>query len=261
MLRGAVEETGADYLAGWMYSDEAEISGKTVLAFHESECIGSGQINVQRQDLKDAGLGHGRYGFRVSVPEGLINNPVYLKLENSDAVFLPSDVKLIKESQGGSKIKAEEASQLIERFRWICTRNWIDYNFLDFVKLFIRTGYYETTVSRPISEEASHTLSKFLLNKVSVEKAAFNSAERFLEYKERLVGPIGISCERDILVEIAEGSHIVERDGHSSYSQKVRLSKGMILWIHPGIDLEITSADAPIVAYAYTGSDAASPNY
>ncbi len=92
MLRGAIEGVTHDAIFGWLYSPEVPLRGRTVLAFLDGRCIGSGRIEVFRQDLKDARLGDGFCGFHfgLTYPGRAEPGRVVVKLEASDAVLLQS---------------------------------------------------------------------------------------------------------------------------------------------------------------------------
>lgn len=90
MLRGAIELVTDDTIAGWVYSPDVELRGRTVLAFLDDFCIGSGRVEVFRQDIRDARLGSGHAGFQFGLTYRGKPEParVFVKLEGSDAVIL-----------------------------------------------------------------------------------------------------------------------------------------------------------------------------
>lgn len=67
MLRGAIEIVTDDAISGWMHSPDADLLGRVVLAFVGDDCIGSGRVEIFREDLKAAGLGSGHAGFHFGL--------------------------------------------------------------------------------------------------------------------------------------------------------------------------------------------------
>ncbi len=67
MIRGAIEVAQEKLISGWIYSSAAGLRGTLVLAFSGKRCIGSGRVEIFRQDLLDAKLGDGFCGFHFPV--------------------------------------------------------------------------------------------------------------------------------------------------------------------------------------------------
>ena len=67
MIRGAIEVAQEKLVSGWIYSSEVGLRGTLVLAFSGKRCIGSGRVEIFRQDLFDAKLGDGYCGFHFPV--------------------------------------------------------------------------------------------------------------------------------------------------------------------------------------------------
>ncbi|EGF93576.1 hypothetical protein ABI_20160 [Asticcacaulis biprosthecium C19] len=86
MIRGAIDSVHPDKIGGWIYSEIGSLRGKRVLAFVGSQCVGSGEVGLFRQDLADAGLDEGYVGFNfdISLPHRDKLLSVVVSLENSD---------------------------------------------------------------------------------------------------------------------------------------------------------------------------------
>ncbi len=67
MIRGAIEGVTEDAIFGWIYSPEVNLRGRTLLAFLDGECIGAGEVEFFREDIRDAGLGDGYAGFHFDL--------------------------------------------------------------------------------------------------------------------------------------------------------------------------------------------------
>lgn len=93
MLIGAVEAVTPENVSGWIYSPLQDLHGTMVLAFVDRECVGSGIIEIFRQDLADAGLSHGRFGFHFPIvpPGEEAVSRVVVRPEGCEAVILQRD--------------------------------------------------------------------------------------------------------------------------------------------------------------------------
>lgn len=103
MLRGAIEAVTDVTISGWLYSPDVDLRGRVVLAFSGQDCIGSGRVEIFREDLRSAGLGSGYAGFRFAlaylgtpVPESVV-----IKLEGSDAVILQHGARILPHGPAG----------------------------------------------------------------------------------------------------------------------------------------------------------------
>lgn len=90
MIIGSIEFCAAHEVAGWIYSPKATLTGETILAFVDDVCVGSGTITLHRQDLADAGLGDGRFGFLfpITLPDPEDVARVVVTLMNCEAIII-----------------------------------------------------------------------------------------------------------------------------------------------------------------------------
>ena len=92
MIRGALDVADETHVAGWLYSESSDLHGRVVLAFSAGRCIGAGTIEIYREDLLAAGLGHGKHGFRFPIDTtGVAPGSVVVRLEGSDLSLLHAD--------------------------------------------------------------------------------------------------------------------------------------------------------------------------
>ena len=98
MLRGAIELVSDERIDGWLYSDVGEVFDRTVLAYVDDRCVGSGRIGILRNDLKAAGLADGRLGFSfpIAAAGGSDLQRVIVKLEGSDFFMLQDRATIAK---------------------------------------------------------------------------------------------------------------------------------------------------------------------
>lgn len=93
MIIGAIEYCSQQEVSGWIYSPKHNLTGETVLAFMDGQCIGSGEIGNLRQDLVDAGLEDGRFGYHfwITMPQGRDPKSVIVTLRDCEAFLKQSD--------------------------------------------------------------------------------------------------------------------------------------------------------------------------
>ena len=151
MIRGAIDYITPERIGGWLHSDKEVLRDKIVLAFMDEACIGSGTVNLFRQDIADSGLSDGFSGFSFSISlknSGDIGR-VTIRLEGSDPVFL----------QPGSRVMGalvaeqlretyEMAPHRVSSLQWMRARHWLnqaDYDFLFYVD---QMGIYDKSIPR-----------------------------------------------------------------------------------------------------------------
>ena len=91
------------HVAGWLYSPSMDLHGKVVLAFSADRCIGVGTIEIFREDLLTAGLGHGKHGFRFPIDaRGVVPGSVVVRLEGSDLSLLHGGSQVLARPTAGN---------------------------------------------------------------------------------------------------------------------------------------------------------------
>jgi len=101
LIRGSPDVADETHVTSWLYSPTVDLRGKVVLAFSADRCIGAGMIEIFREDLLAAGLGHGKHGFRFPIgTRNVMPGSVLVRLEGSDLSLL----------HGGSHVCARPAA-------------------------------------------------------------------------------------------------------------------------------------------------------
>ncbi len=93
MIIGAIEYCSRQEVSGWIYSPYSELKGKPVLAFLNGACVGAGEIGNFRQDLADAGVGDGHYGYHfwITLPADADSKAVVITLQECEAFLKQRD--------------------------------------------------------------------------------------------------------------------------------------------------------------------------
>lgn len=119
MFRGAIEYIGEDVVSGWVYAAGTKLRGRTLLAFVGEECVGSGQVDLLRQDLKEAGLGDGFCGFSFGIrPLSEQDGPLTVKFEHTDAVLLQPGSELVHRPRRHPLLSADEFELRLTQLDW-----------------------------------------------------------------------------------------------------------------------------------------------
>jgi hypothetical protein len=129
-----------------MWSADATVRGRTVLAFLDNICIGSGKIDGFRQDLKDAGLGDGYAGFNFNLtyPNPADAPRVVVKIDGSDAVLVQHRARLA--SGSASRTGGQISMSSLE---WMRGRGWLSQSDFDFMRFSRQFGVYERSLVIP----------------------------------------------------------------------------------------------------------------
>lgn len=153
MLRGYVERVADNVVSGWIYSEDVGLRDKTVLAFVGDQCVGSGRVDLFRQDLLDAGLGDGHLGFSffVTVADPQDYARIVVRLDGSDAVLLqPSSEIVSRDAAAPARTPEEELREREEKLaslRWMRGQGWLSQSDFDFLRFFRQFGVYDRTLT------------------------------------------------------------------------------------------------------------------
>jgi hypothetical protein len=148
MLRGAIELVNDERIDGWLYSDFGEVFHRTVLAFVDDHCVGSGRIGIVRDDLRAAGLADGRLGFSFPIAVGDPSDlpRVIVKLESSDFSLLQSSA-----TKGRSDLFQPPAA-VLARLDWMRRRGMLSSSETAFLKYVQQLGAFDHSLVLPKAE-------------------------------------------------------------------------------------------------------------
>jgi hypothetical protein len=120
------------------------------LAFVDGTCVGSGAVEVFRNDLAEAGLGDGHLGFSfpISLPNSEDLNRVFVRLDGSDLVLLQSTSKIVAIKTADSFKPLVHSSDSIE---WMRSSGWLEPANFSFLKYIYQIGAYDYSLRQPKS--------------------------------------------------------------------------------------------------------------
>lgn len=231
MIRGAIENVTRNRIYGWIWSPDASTAGRTVLAFLDDTCIGSGRIEDFRQDLKDAGLGDGKAGFNFNLtyPNPTDAPRVIVKLEGSDAVLVQKRSKIMPPGAALTRTAAHNrGGPSPASLNWMRARGWISQSDYDYMRFFRQLGVYDRSLIIPpeqpgqaaamhdATEMARHMLQLHRLEDVEVKRDLVVSPRDYrtlAEKQELALGPgavLALWAKARGRVPLVEGSHTQE---------------------------------------------------
>ena len=214
-------------MEGWVHLAQVSLAGAKILAFVDEQCVGSGVVDVFRQDVADAGYGEGMAGFGFSI---------YLEPWQDHRVLsirLDGGHALIKQDGNCLVLRAdlEAEHRLVGRdpqsLSWMLSRKWLTQKQFDGMRLLGLLGVYrlrlglsstelaDTASLERIAAMARELLEMHILMNIDIETRADVSGENLkairsgLRHEFRLTSPvIGIWSPHIATLNLAEGSHL-----------------------------------------------------
>jgi hypothetical protein len=232
MLRGAIDLIHPEKVGGWMYSETGSVRGATVLAFVDDQCVGSGRIDLFRQDLADAGLGDGFLGFSfpITPPSPDDASRVVIRMDGSDPVLVPQGATIAAKVPAGLFAPMSHTGDSIE---WMRSCGWLDPADVTFLKYIIQIGAYDHSLLRRKSAAdkpvelmdplvAAQPLFNLLCLKyvkvtemvLHVEKPE-QLVKQVLQHAGRPIPIVALTSAQNGALAVVEGSHLDDRHGDS----------------------------------------------
>jgi hypothetical protein len=227
MIRGAIENVSRNRVYGWLWSPDASLRDRTVLAFLDDVCIGAGKIDGFRQDLKDAGLGDGYsgYNFDLTYPNPADAPRVIVKVEGSDAVLVQKRSRIMPPGAGMAPARAARQQLSLSSLQWMRARGWLSQSDYDFLRFFRQLGVYERSLvvpqERPTgdvqlldpTETSRGLLLLYRMEEAEVRREALAAPRdwrRVAEQVEAAAGPgamLALWSRNRAKIPVIEGSH------------------------------------------------------
>jgi hypothetical protein len=226
MIRGSIEVVTSDSVQGWIYTEDRRVREKLLLAFLADKCVGSGKVNVFRNDLANAGLGDGYLGFRfpIAVQEEAIS-AVVIRLEGSDAVLLQPGAQ-VQTRVAGTGLDRATLNARLAAFKWSLKHCRLTQGDFDFLRILWSFGVYERTLSRhpgngQAERDTALTVATDLLEAYlgvdcevgtieGVSAAAFKGELAKIARNPKLAPVVAVSSRMRALVRVLEGSHVTD---------------------------------------------------
>lgn len=221
-MRGAIEGVTRNRVFGWIWSPDVVLAGRTVLAFLDETCVGSGKVEVERADLRDAGLGDGLAGFNfeLSYPNPADAPRVVVKLDGSDVVLLQPRARVMPPGSSSSLRVARHRPSLAS-LQWMRMKGWLTQADIDFIRVFRQVGAASRSLqpgpSLPRADPADVARNLLMLERLEEGGLRRETVETPREWRtlaedqELADGPgvmIGLWSATAAAIPLIEGSHL-----------------------------------------------------
>ena len=112
-LKGNIEGVHLDQLLGWVMDTHSDERGVPVEIFVKNKKVGAGIADIKREDLADAGLIFGAYGFKIKIsPEALDGRAYLLQVRHANGPEILASKEIQAPPFAESTIIAIEAGVL-----------------------------------------------------------------------------------------------------------------------------------------------------
>ena len=230
MIRGNIELVTPESVQGWIYTEDLKIREKVLLAFWADRCVGSGRVNVFRNDLANAGLGDGFLGFHfpIAVRQDAVGS-VVIRLEGSDAVLLQAGSHVESRSSTATALDHAAVNRRLAGLKWSLKHCRIAQSDFDFLRILWSFGVYERSLLRrndggEVQVEAPLAAAATLLESYlhmdaelstieGVTPGGFQSELAKIARNPQLAPVVALTSKTRGVVRILEGTHI---EGHSA---------------------------------------------
>jgi hypothetical protein len=177
MFRGNIDFASRTRVEGWVYCERQSLVGARVHAFVEDACVGTGRVELFRQDLVEAGVGDGRGGFSFAVALDDAQDPrcLHIRVEEGNAIIRQPGSRLAP----AQVVPSESAGGLHgpDALAWMFSRGWITQHQLQALKQLQAFGVYQQPLPEPWADPDSDTDWQPLLRMTAelFELAAFGA--------------------------------------------------------------------------------------
>jgi hypothetical protein len=125
MFRGNIDHASRTHIAGWVYCERQSLVGARVHAFVDEQCVGSGVVELFRQDLVEAGVGDGRGGFNFAIALGDSQDPrlLHIRVESGNAIIRQPFARLAPADAGEARHSGPASNP--QSLAWMLERDWL----------------------------------------------------------------------------------------------------------------------------------------
>src|SRR5271166_3794771 len=222
MLRGAIDLIRPDRIGGWIYSAFGEVSENKVLAYLDDTCVGSGEIDILRDDLKNAGLGNGMLGFSFAIS---LDDPadlprVVIKLDGSDLALLQPRATVAR-TESFQPITAN-----LERVEWMRQKGMLAPAEISFLKYLQQLSVFDYSLIQPRAAAQAkadaadpRAAAQGQFDLLTLRRSQLKETELVVSEREELVSAVlsgsgqptaivAIHAAEASTVAVVEGSHV-----------------------------------------------------
>jgi hypothetical protein len=259
MFRGNIDFVSRTRIEGWVYCTHWSLVGAQVHAFIDDECVGTGLVDLFRQDLVTAGVGDGRGGFNFAITLEDFHDPRELHIRVADGnaivrqpgsrVLPPDPAELLRSARGGS----------VESLEWMKARGWINEKQSRVLRSLTALGAYQETLDVPCEasqgpfdtsamRDAAEILELLAFRPVNVAVQAQLGPSDLASLRTRLNAQfpmtppvVALTARERCCVNVLEGSHRERRPLRPTEGGGIAYEFGpqSLLWINLDCELVV----------------------
>jgi hypothetical protein len=247
VIRGNIDAVSRTRVEGWMYSEQVSLTGARVLAFVDDDCVGTGVVDLFRQDLVDARLGDGMAGFSFPISLAPSQDPRMLdvRLEGSDALIRQRASRSVPRDDIGAKMR--RAPRDPQSLSWMRARGWLTADQYDALRVLGEFGVYGQRVrpgaAEQIARSAGELLELMMFNAVTplvhTGLAARELVGELASERRSVLGlfpdavpVIGLWAPQPCCLNVIEGSHLMPLEEPAVGGIDYEFGGDSLLWIN-----------------------------
>lgn len=265
MFRGNIDFASRTRIEGWVHCSRWSLVGARVHAFIDEACVGSGVVDLFRQDLVTAGVGDGLGGFNFAIclQESQDPRSLHIRVEDGNAIIRQPGSRLVLSRADGSAGRRWTGE--VMALPWMLSRGWITVEQLPILKDLAQFGVHQQPIE-PITPDVMDSNSLETLSRSAgqiMELLAFapvtavvqmGLAEgEFARQRRRLHAAfpssppvIALLSPRPSCLNVVEASHVSDTGLGAPIAGGVDYDFGpnQLLWINLDCDIRIPTGVA-----------------
>jgi hypothetical protein len=267
MFLGNIDFASRTHVEGWVYCARLSLVGARVHAFVDDHCVGTGIVDLYRQDLVEAGVGDGLGGFSFSISLDPSEDPrmLHIRVEDGNALIRQPASRLASRQQIASAIRARALDP--EAVSWMRARAWLTQAQHDTLQTLIAYGVCKQSLHAPVTnagdaktwhELVVEMLEVFMFARVMPRVLTELTLVEFTKQRHNLctdfpaAAPIiGLWSRQKNCLNVVEGSHLnpLSDDGARG-GIEYEFGDDEMLWINVDCQLSVPigGANAAVTA-------------
>jgi hypothetical protein len=250
MIRGHIDLVSRAKVEGWLICERVSLAGTRLLAFVGEDCVGSGMIDVFRQDLVNANLGDGIAGFSFSVylQPSHDQRTLYIRMDGGNALLSQPDTRLVPREEIGANRRRTPRDPL--SLSWMLSRGWLNQEQYDALRLLTEFGVYSQRLQLSGDErddlayrqhvvsvagelfELQMYMSVIAFVRTGVRGTDLAQVRKDLHGQFPAVSPVvALWSPNGCCLSVVEGSHLY-RSEESAGGVEYQFGKDHLLWLN-----------------------------
>ena len=251
MIRGEIDAVSRTRVEGWLYCNRVSLTGARVLAFVDDDCVGTGVIDLFRQDLVDKNLGDGMAGFSFSICLEPSHDPrnLDIRLDGGNALIRQRGSRSVPREDIGAEKRGALRDPL--SLSWMLARGWLTQEHHEALRHLGEFGVYrqrlrflsadqtDPAYGQRIAQFAGELLELLMFNAVNPTVRTGLRGDDLAQQRRELLSSfpaaapvIGLWAPERSCLNVVEGSHLVGPTDGSGGGIDYEFGDDSLLWIN-----------------------------